>query len=51
MNNKKFPENPYIGRIYYDGKKTYEYITNLFYNQIPGTKPQSCWIDITLELK
>ena len=30
MKKKKFPENPYIGMIYYDGKKTYEYITNPF---------------------
>ena len=51
MKKTKFPENPYIGRIFYDGVKTYEYITNPFYKQIPGVKPQPCWIDISLELK
>ena len=51
MKKPKFPENPYIGRIFYDGEKTYEYITDPFYKQIPGVKPQPCWIDITLELK
>ena len=51
MKKPKFPSDQYIGRIFFDGKKTYEYITNPFYKQIPGVKPQPCWIDISLELK
>ena len=51
MKKSKFPSDPYIGRIFFDGKKTYEYIANPFYKQIPGVKPQPCWIDISLELK
>ena len=51
MKKPKFPSDPYIGRIFFDGVKTYEYITNPFYKQIPGVKPQPCWIDISLELK
>ena len=33
------------------GKEFTSDITNPFYKQIPGVKPQPCWIDITLELK
>ena len=51
MKKTKFPLNPYIGQIFFDGVKTYEYITNPFYMQIPGQSPQPCWIDISLELK
>tara|TARA_B000000609_G_scaffold158202_1_gene155044 strand:+ start:1045 stop:1200 length:156 start_codon:yes stop_codon:yes gene_type:complete len=51
MDKSKFPKNPYIGRIYFDGKKTYEYINNPFYGVIDGCKPQPSWVDITLELK
>ena len=51
MKKTKFPSYPNIGRIFFDGVKTYEYITNPFYKQIPGVKPQPCWIDISLELK
>ena len=51
MKKPKFPSDRYIGRIFFYGVKTYEYITNPFYKQIPGVKPQPCWIDISLELK
>ena len=51
MKKPKYPSDPYICRIFFDGQKTYEYITNPFYKQIPGVKPQPCWIDISLELK
>ena len=48
---KQFYKNPYIGMIYTDGKRTYEFMNNPFHGVLDGCKPQASWVEITLELK
>ena len=52
MDKTQFPHNPYLGMIFYNPytEKTYEFINNPFYTNIPGVKPKTCWIDISKEL-
>jgi len=52
MDKAQFPHNPYLGMIFYNPytEKTYEFINNPFYTNIPGAESKPCWIDISKEL-